>query len=107
MACGWSGRWVLGSIALFHGRLMEPARAVIDSGEPTAIVNPVGNTVFPTPGLRRSRTFRKESAMLTQSTRLPPPRICLLLGGPRRVAPTAEPRLAALLRPATTNGRTA
>lgn len=107
MACGWSGRWVLGSIALSHGRLMEPARAVIGSGEPAAIVNPVGNTDFPTPGLRRSRTFRKESAMLTQSTRLPPLRICLLLGGPRRVAPTTEPRLAALLRPAPTSGRTA
>ena len=45
--------------------------------------------------------------MLTQSTRLPPPRICLLLGGPRRVAPTTGPKLAALLRPATANGRTA
>ena len=45
--------------------------------------------------------------MLTQSTRLPPPRICLLLGGPRRVEPTTEPKLAVLLRPATTSGRTA
>jgi hypothetical protein len=45
--------------------------------------------------------------MLNQSTRLPPPRICLLLGGPRRVEPTIEPKLAALLRSATANGRTA
>ena len=45
--------------------------------------------------------------MLNQSTQLSSPRICLLLGGPRQVAPTAEPKLAALLRPAATNGRTA
>ena len=60
MACGWSGRWVLGSIALSHGRLVEPARAVIGSGEPAAIVNPVGNTDFPTPGLRRSHVQEGE-----------------------------------------------
>jgi DNA repair protein RadC len=39
---------------------MEPARAVIGSGEPAAIVNPVGNTDFPTPGLRRSHVQEGE-----------------------------------------------
>lgn len=38
--------------------------------------------------------------MSNKSTGSPPPRICILLGGPRRTAPSVELRLAALLRPA-------
>ena len=49
--------------------------------------------------------------MSIQSTPVSTPRLCTLLGGPRRPAPLVEPRLAALfrppaLRPLGANGRT-
>ena len=38
--------------------------------------------------------------MLIQSTVPPLPRICVLLGGPQLPAPSVQPKLAALFRPA-------